>query len=564
MEKNKTRSVSLILLIVVSIFFSVYIINFKDGSQDRSFTINEQENFHNIPKTAGAALPYSALFQNATTIYRLFESINFTINTSNFNANYTIMQISFSNGSLGNYNMISVGDNKSFYEYKPEYNAPLGFQNVSFQVYDENNSVLNTQTTATNFTIVSNYMVNLDNTDYYIGDLLSAELSINDFGPYQFRWNITIVNSTNELYQKNLVNLTKNVVQFTFPIESETFSQVNKIYYIKLNISDKISGKIAIVYFPFNVLNTNPTIISESIKFSPAIILRTEDCEIILNATDIENNSTDLEVTLFLNDSFGAFLNPILLVYQGNNTFSQTFSIPAGAPKGIYQVEISVRDQNDGFGSATTTLTVENNLPEIHSYEVNGISMDQPISILYGKDIEFSFNVSDVEEVVYIKVALINQDNEWYNLTTTFTGVNTKITIRTIELISGVWYVYIYVIDSDGAVTSLIDDYALAPLGITIIPDSLSGYLTWITFFIGIILGILTGVGLVYKKFKSKYGKIQTPSEKKKTSPPKKLSIEKKVDLTKEISEETEHEETKIETKDAKKEVPKRKIKRKL
>jgi len=577
LKKNKNRSVTLIFLIVLGIFFSVYIINFKDESQDRYFTISEQENFHNFPTTAGPALPYSALNQNATTVYRLFESINFTIDTSNFNASYTIMQISFRNGSLRNYNMVEVGNNKSFYEYKPRYNAPLGVQNVSFQVYHENNTLLNAQTTTTNFTIDSNYglwyteYLDFDifhDSDYYIGDFLSAGLTIDDFGPYQFWWNITIVNSTIELYQKNLFNLEKNIVQFTFQIENESFSQVNKIYYIKLNISDRISGKLATVYIPFNVLNSNPMILASTVKFSPAVILRTENCEITLNATDVENNSTDLSVNLLLEDPFGVNLPPISLVYRGNNNFSQIFSIPAESPIGMYRAEITVEDQNNGFNSSSTFLTVENNFPEIHSYTVNGISMNQSISILYGKDIEFSFNVSDVEEVAYIKVALLNGNNEWYNFTTSFKGESTKITIRTIELISGVWYAYIYVIDSDGAITSLIDDYGHAPQGITIISDSLRPYLTWITFFIGIVLGILAGVGIVYKKFKSKYGKIQAPSAKtsakKKTSTSRKPLIKKKEELTKVISEERELEETKTEPKDAKKEVSKRKIKRKL
>ena len=573
MEKNKNRRATIIFLIVLGIFFSVFIINFKDESQDRYFTINEQEDFHNIPTIAGPALPYSALNQTATTIYRLFESINFTIDTSNFSANYTIMQISFRNGSVGNYNMVEVGNNKSFYEYKPRYNAPLGVQNVSFQIYHENNTLLNAQTTTTNFTIDSNYglwyteYLDFDifhDSDYYIGDFLSAGLTIDDFGPYQFWWNITIVNSTNELYQKNLFNLEKNIVQFTFQIEIESFSQVNKIYYIKLNISDRISGKLVTVYIPFNVLNSNPTVIAPTVKFSPAVILRTANCEITLNATDVENNSTDLSVSLLLEDPFGANLPPISLVYQGNNNFSQTFSIPAESPIGMYRAEITVEDQNNGVSSLSTFLTVENNFPEIHSYEVNGISMNQPISILYGKDIVFSFNVSDIEKVEYIKVALFNGNNEWFNITTTYTDENTKITIRTIELISGVWYVYVYVIDSNGAITSLIDDYDLAPQGITIISDPLKPYLTWITFFIGIVFGILAGVGIVYKKFKSKYGIVKAPSAKKKTSTPKKPSIKKKEKPPKEISEERELEETKTETKDVKKEVSKRKIKRKL
>ncbi|MFW9827741.1 MAG: hypothetical protein ACFFEY_09125, partial [Candidatus Thorarchaeota archaeon] len=85
------------------------------------------------PKNAQTRLNYGAITRNNVTIYRLFESVNFTIDTFNLlYANNTKMQITFSNGSIRVFDMIYIGVNKFTYDYKPEYNAPLGFQNVTF------------------------------------------------------------------------------------------------------------------------------------------------------------------------------------------------------------------------------------------------------------------------------------------------------------------------------------------------------------------------------------------------------------------------------------------------
>jgi len=186
--------------------------------------------------------------------------------------------------------------------------------------------------------------------------------------------------------------------------------------------------------------------------------------------------------------------------------------------------------------------------------------MDEPISILYGNDLIFSFNVTDVEEVAYIKVALIDENNKWYNVSISYTGINTQITIRTIELITGVWYVYIYVVDSDGVTTSLVDDYDLGPQSIRIIPDVLSSFLPWTAFILGTILGILVGVGLVFRHYKSKFADTQATTQKKKPSKKKKQREE----IPKKILEK-ESEEIKPEEEEVEKELsPKRKIKRKL
>ncbi|GAH30845.1 unnamed protein product, partial [marine sediment metagenome] len=130
----------------------------------------------------------------------------------------------------------------------------------------------------------------------------------------------------------------------------------------------------------------------------------------------------------------------------------------------------------------------------------------------------------------------------------------------------GIWYVYVYVIDTDGTVTSLIDDYDMAPQGIRIIPDVLSSYLPWIVFFVGLIIGVLAGIGVIYKYFKSKFGESQAVSPKKRETTSKKQVPKKKVKpkIVEEDLKEKDSKESIPEKEELKEGAPKRKIKRKL
>jgi hypothetical protein len=545
----------------MNVFFSVLIVHFNKSP----VLPNKHEENWQIPnnlKTAnGPPLAYWAINRNTTSVYRLFESINITLNTFGYSdVDYTLMQISFTNGSTVNYNMNSGIGTEFYYDYRPEYNAPLGFQNVSFLLYNNSDILLNAQTTYTNFTIKTNYMLNLNSTEYYIGNDLYAEVGVYDNGSYQFGWNITLVDSTIESSQQNIFNFENDLVQFTYRITNETFhDNVGQTFYIKLNMTNKTSGQIAAAYFPFKVLNSEPNIDTSSIWFSPSEVFRTEECEITLNVTDIEDPSQDLDVSMTLEDPEGNFVETISIDHITDNNFTKSFSISAGRPTGKYRVTINAEDQNGGISTFSTFITAKNNFPEIHSYEINGISMNEAISILYGNDLTFTFNVSDIERVAYIKVALIDENNEWYNISKVYKNTDTQITIRTVELITGVWYVYIFVTDSDDVTTSLISDYNLAPQSIRIIPDLLSGFLPWTVFIIGIILGTLVGVGIAYRHFKSKYSETQAVVRKEKTSIKKK---QKEVPAKK--TSEKEFEELKQEKEEEEGISPKRKIKRKL
>ncbi|MFX0080766.1 MAG: hypothetical protein ACFE94_03340 [Candidatus Hodarchaeota archaeon] len=557
MRNRKHISIALILFIVFSTFFSVALFSFSEAPI--SDIDNEKRSFK--PKLAdGPPLPYYAINRSAESIYRLFESVNFTIDTFGYSdVDHADMRIDFSNGSTIDYNMQNVAPNRYSYEYKPRYDAHLGLQNVSFLIYNITNTLLNAHTTYTNFTIKTNYLATNINSEYYIGDELNPNFLITNCS----KWNLTIVDSTVESVQRNITNFEYNSFQFTYRINNETFYNfLDQTFFIKLNMTNTDFGIKGAAYFPFKVLNTNPIINIASITFTPEEPYRDEDCEITLNVTDLEDLSENLKVIVSIEDPNGLLLKTIVLSHDANITFSGDFSVPTERPVGRYKADIRAEDLVDGTESITVYFMVKNNLPEIHSYKINGRSGDQGLSILYGKNLIFSFNVSDVEGVAYVKVALLDENYEWYNITRDYIGIDTEITIRTIDLITGVWYVYIYVIDSDGVIISLIDDYDKAPQAITIIPDRLSDYLPWIIFFLGLILGILISVGLVYRHFKSKMIDSKAVLPKKKEISPKKPSEKKKVEQVKEIVEEKDTIEKTPEQKEER--VPKRRIKRRL
>jgi hypothetical protein len=560
--RKQIQNKVLILFITFSFLLSLISIPLNNLQKNNSVQIEDPR----APEIALPDLPYWAIRQNATEIYRLFESVNFTINTFPLgpgDADHASMQIAFSNGSTKSFAMNFIGNNKFRCEYKPHYNAPLGFQNVSFLVYNATNQLLNSHTTYTNFSILTNYLVNLNSSMYYIGDTVYAELLVSNFQTYDFTWNTTIVDSLDEIIQNNTVVFDRKIVQLSVLLKNETFRK-NKFYYIQLNMTDKNSGRQESAYFPFYVRNNKP-IISSSIILSPDEVFRTEDFTISFNVTDIESKSEDLIPWMYIYDAEGSLVLQNRIAFDSNDLFSETFNIPANRPIGKYRVNVTLRDPHGARSSKVTYFTVKNNAPEIHSYTINGLNMDETISVFYGRNLVFSFNVSDTEGLSYVKVALLNENDEWFNITRAYMGENTEITFRTFDLIDGIWLVHIYVIDSDGARVSLTDDYSKAPQAIRIVPDVVSYYLPWILIFGGIILGVLLGIVATYSYFKSKV-ETQKITPKKKEIPAKKPVAKKKIKEkpSKEELEKKETEEATSEKEKDKEEFPQRKIKRKL
>ena len=581
MKEKKYIQIILISFILSSIVLN-FALNSENGAQD--FTLkNDNKEIDDLcdiysPESAYDPKPlsYSAIHRNATIIRRAFESINITVDVSAFLseiANKTYMIISFSNNIDKEYEMTNTSVSHYNYTFTPAYNAPLGFQTVNFLIYngtsENDRNQLNDRTTFTNFTIISNCMVGFNSSEYKRGQSLKADLLVNETIE---EWNVSIVDEKDRLeVDENNFSITENPYQFTLEID-DWFEQLNKFYYVKVNMTQ--NNKWAEEYFKFKVVNSNPTIILSTVSLSPTSVFRTKSCSISLNVSDVEDdtNPAYINVTMVLEDPEG-YSASYDLVNNKDKSFEKAFSIDATKPAGNYKVSITAKDKYGGTDSYLTSLTVKNNPPEILGFEINDFTLNDSISINYGEDLIFTFNVSDLEGISLIKVALVDENGEWFNITREY-NENLTITIRTVDLITGTWYVYIYVIDADGTMVGLGDDYEMAPQEIKIIPDTLSSIFSWVIFFIGIAIGITIGIVLLYKVLKFKLIESQITISKKKTPPPKNSQKKKVSEKTKPIpkkKETTKKETIKKEEKDPKpeKEIPKktvaqRKIKRKL
>ena len=563
-KKILLLTIGLICLIGVNFYFSVF-----GANSHKDFTVLD-ENANNLDnlKTSDNGLPslnYSAFYQNSSSVYRLLESVEFIVNTASFpDTNYSILQIDYSDYTNEKLLMEYVSGTHNFtYTYTPRYNAPLGFNNVSFLMYDIGDTLLSSDIPITNFTVNSNYLLTLNNTNYYKDNTVYGELIVSDEpAPFNFNWNITVVDNDNETLQTNLFHVANDVQQFSFKVD-ERFEFSNKQYLIKLNLSDPIHNIRVPAYFPFTVLNSDPQIEVSSVVFSSSTIKRMEECTVNFNVSDIDFNTVpeNLTAMITIKDSLGISQTPISLTNNNNWSFTGVFSIASSKPIGRYEVTIELEDQYSGTDSYSTTITVQNNPPKINGYTINGYSMEQSVEVDYGDDIIFKFNVSDVENTIsYISVHLFNGDDEWYNLTKPYLP-NMEFVIRTEELLTGMWLVYISVTDADGDTTDLTSDINLGPQELTIIPDLLTPVLPWIAFIVGLIIGLLGAISILYRKFKSKYEDTKEPT-------PKKPIIEKKTKKeqkeVKELKEPEEKESTESEESEETTQITQRRIKRKL
>jgi hypothetical protein len=576
-NKTKVFSSVILFLIITTLFLGVITIQSSPNSNKALIIKNEEQFTDDIifPKSANDDISYEKIFQNASVIRRGFESINFTVNVSNIQyAENTSIEINFPNSTIYQFEMDYVEtSNKNFtYTYTPQEDAPLGFHEVRFLVYNESMDQLNTGNTCTNFTVTSDTWVLFNGSEilkeFVRGENVRADVIFLDKSGIT-DWTISVVNSTTTFQQKKIVELSENPEYITFLI-NESFDQINHIYYIAINITRDGGNTWNADYWGFLVKNINPTI--NKIEYEPSSVFRGELCVVELNVTDFESDSNELSVEMEITDPNGALVsinNPELNNFQGD-LFKGNFTISPSLPKGSYDVEFIVEDSDNGITRVDSEITIKNNPPEIDGYEINDIDTDERISVAYGDNLEFDFDVSDLEGISYITVKLVLEEDvleedlfeeeDEYEVSVEYED-DPELTIRTEDLGAGTWTVYVSVTDTDGATTDLDDDFDTGPQQITIIPDLLSSVLPWVMLVVGVIIGLTVGIGLaLIMKRRYKSTEEKTP-EKKEIPPDKKTKDRKPPEKPKKIvkKEKEQFEETK-----PKKPPAKRKIKRKL
>jgi len=499
MNLNKKSILFILLLFSSLLIFNLTNITSKDILKE------ENPNYFSLKnlKTSQTTIAYEDILGTPTSIRRFYDTINITLkNLEKYDNNpdslYIYINITYSNTTMLNYSMINpTGFNYSYWLFTPNINDPTGLQNVTFQIFDSSWILLNDQTTKTNFTILNNLpqcAAYLNTTKIYRNQFLDVNLNPSDTEDPQseLNWTTTIIDqSENEIKSIGL-----NISDFFQEIDS-AFSEVNAYYRIKVNITDADNNH-SVHYFLFKVINSPPQIEISTIVITPedrGIKRSSESIKITLNVTDIEDDSPSyVDVTLRFEDTNGVE-EQLDFINNGDGSYELEFDIEASKPMGWYNLYIVAEDQNGGTDEHLDYLIVENNPPEILGYQINNMSTENDISIGYGHDLVFTFNVSDIEEIEglgFVKVCLLNSENEWYNVSNRFYE-NGSLTIRTVDLIKGKWLVYIFIIDADGAEVGLNIGFDDAPQEIEIIPD-ISPIITWIF----IISGIILGFGLGY------------------------------------------------------------------
>ncbi len=580
MKKRKTLCFILLFLTFSCSFLSLFSISANNESNYLASSNEKSEYLYQENKLRSSnainTLNFSQIYQNASIIRRGFESVYFEVNVSILeHANRTKIEIYFPNNTKSKIEMnYRLTTNKNFtYEYKPKEDAPLGFHEVRFLVYNESMQELNTGTTYTNFSVTSTTWVHFNGSEYITefirGDYVRADIIFIENSD-DFYWKVLVVNSTNELQQNVIVEFMQDPEYITFLINDD-FDQVNFYYYIAINMTQDDWATWNVDYWGFYINNTNPIVYENSIVFNPTSVFRTEDCIVRLNVSDPETPLANISVTMELYDTNNNPPTSVLLDNNADGTFRGTFFVSANKPIGNYEAKFIATDLDSGIGYSQKIITIKNNPPDIDGYEINDFDTDERIFVDYGDDLEFDdFDVTDVEGIAYITIELILEDpigdeEDEYEITREYEE-DLDITIRTEDLSPGTWTVYVSVTDTDGAITDLDDDFDTGPQQIEIIPDLISDVLPWVMLIVGSFIGIITGIGFGYYAGKSRYIKYKPEEEK---VPPKKKpkKVEKPVKekvpptkpkpVEKEIKEEPEKEEPKKPT-------PKRKIKRKL
>jgi len=492
------------ILFILLLFSSLLIFNLTNIIS-KEILKEENPNYFSLKnlKTSQTTIAYEDILGTPTTIRRFYDTINITLkNLEKFDNNpdslSIYINITYSNITMLNYSMTNpTGVNYSYWLFTPNINDPTGLQNVTFQIFDSSWNLLNDQTTKTNFTILNNLpqcAAYLNTTKIYRNQFLNVSLNPSDTEDPQseLNWKTTIIDQSES--EKKSIGL--NIFDFVQEIDSH-FNEVNAYYRIKVNITDTDNNH-SIHYFPFEVINSPPQIEISTIVITPedrGVKRSSESIKITLNVTDIEDDSpSDVDVKLKIEDTNGVE-EQLDFTNNGDGSYELEFNIEASKPMGWYDLTIIAEDQNGGTNQGLDHLIVENNPPEILGYQINNMSTENDISIGYGHDLVFTFNVSDIEEIEglgFVKVCLLNSENEWYNVSNRFYE-NGSLTIRTVDLIKGKWLVYIFIIDADGAEVGLNIGFDDAPQEIEIIPD-ISPIITWIF----IISGIILGFGLGY------------------------------------------------------------------
>lgn len=531
--RSQTKS----LVVLALLFSSLAIIHLASISNVNFINDDKKASDSLFPLKSGYPpvdiTPSDIKFNGSTDyaeIRRFYDTINITLHNinetflkrANFGYNLSELDIyinvTFANGSLFNYTMEKhLKSNITSWTFSPKISDPVGVYNISFSLFNiSENMLVNTQATNKSFTVLNNMprsSAYLNATKIYRNEFLKVDISPTDIEDplSKLNWSINIIDPSDKVIKA----IGNNLLTFTQEID-ESFMET--IYFrVQINVTD-LDQNTTITEFIFQVINTPPEIPTSLVIVFPSKLIKrvTDTVEITVNVTDTEDSFAKINVSMTLEDT-----NGVETIYDFTNnvdgSFDVDFTIPATSPLGRYNIKITATDSKTDTAEHIDFITVINNDPEILGYSINNLSTSSNMTVLYGQDLVFTFNISDVEPIEglgFVCVCLLNPNNEWFNLSIKYSE-NASLTVRTEDLVDGRWLVYIFVIDADGKEVGLKTGLDDAPQEI-VIQTSTSALMTWIAVIIALAFGFVIGF-LVFSVINSrKKSALPTPKLKEK------------------------------------------------
>jgi hypothetical protein len=236
-------------------------------------------------------------------------------------------------------------------------------------------------------------------------------------------------------------------------------------YAFRVQIRDGSNGPFDLYVSWFKVLSNPPVINSVSFNYTANLKREVEKLRFEVNLNDSDSNKTLTDVRVifeyvppevFPGVVYYNFTSPALKYIAATGNFTGNVTVPKAFPAGTSKIIIEAKDNDPNPGIArfhTTpeTITVVNNIPALHGVTINGKSLTGGLRFSVYNNLDFSVNVSDIENKIdYVQVVLDGPPG-YANISYFILGPSPyEVRIPASALAPGSWGVFIIVADTEG------------------------------------------------------------------------------------------------------------------
>jgi len=518
--------------------FALFIIGF---SQININSANiQKENYKNemIPKTSADTINSSRVFIDKTIVHRGIETLNITYNNTNY---YSTPEFNF----IAN---ITFSDDSQLNLTLEDPDAD-DYWTVLFT------PSINNITGDTKITILANSSSGIDNTPA----LYDREFALKNNLP-----KVGVFMNTTEVYRNETIkidylpsDIENNVMDLIWEVElfdpTDTYN-ATLVAYGEKNFSSELIipnsydigewrvqaqcwdledvDNSSTVNSTFLVKNNEPVIDNILFQFEDEDPFEAETVDtldifrgldkfltVYVNASDIESN--EMKLTILATDPISGenlLSNYVNISLDVNNTshFTTNVSFPITSGIGLTELKIIVLEDEIIQEEYIQEIFIHNNAPILNNFTINGEFGNQT-TIDEGDWLSFMFGAEDDENSIeYVQISILYYDDDvvqYLNYSTSYIGEDTEIVIRgaDLKLTTGIYIVYAYVFDSDGASATC----STQSFGI----QSASRFdaTTWLLFIIGVVIGMtftFVGAYTYYrKKLVSSDASVEQPTK---------------------------------------------------